>query len=364
MHGAWRSLPPHLRQILVWSAMWSVLVLAAESPVVQDSHAGVLESLAFWSLIFCPPIWCAAGCCYLTAARQAVLSARWGRLVLAWLLISLCWGLIQLWPNVGFSRSLKIASSTSSRFLHSWHAALQILPFTVWNSLFYGGLLVAAYALSLRSERNRLLLQDASIARGRTAALRGELALANLQRHVEPALLLDVMGEVELLYRSGTDRADELLARLVEFLRCAMPGLKGLASTLQAELQLAAAWTQLQRARAAGAAGDAPPAPLWTLDIAPELPAQAFPSQIMLPLLALAAPGSQPCLKVRHGEEGLRIEVHGLGQPLPASFSNHARLSLRSLLGPDFAFDTGAGPPISLALSLPPQPNPGECRGT
>jgi len=74
---------------------------------------------------------------------------------------------------------------------------LALFSYNLWNSLFYGGLLVAGYVLSVRGERTRVLLREAAIARGRTEALLGELQLQMLQAQIDPTLLLAALDEVQ-----------------------------------------------------------------------------------------------------------------------------------------------------------------------
>jgi hypothetical protein len=228
--------------------------------------------------------------------------------------------------------------------------------YNLWPNLFYGGILVVVHVLALRTERMRSLLQDAAIARGRSAALRGEAELDALHRHIDPALLLDVMAEVERRYRDAPEQADELLGRLVEFLRCAMPGLKDRASTLEVEMQLALAYAQLQAVREGGAS--------WRVVLPAALPAMPFPSQFVLPLLALAAPKAAPRLLVRCQGAAARLEARGLGRAPPLDFMQHARLSLQSLLGERFELQATDCPDPQLTLTLHPPPSEGEHHGT
>ena len=92
----------------------------------------------------------------------------------------------------------------------------------------------------------RSLLHANAVARNRTQAILDEARLQALQRQVDPALLLSSMGELEKRYRNEPDGAERLLETLVEFLRCAMPGLREPVSTVDTELRLARAYVRLQ----------------------------------------------------------------------------------------------------------------------
>jgi hypothetical protein len=329
------------RQILVWGTLWGIVVTAAEGVVIQDPDAGLGQALRFWLLQWLLPAWCAVGCLYLVVTRMAVRRGNGWPVVLGWLAVSLSWGILQPWINTVSNTWL---GTTPNGTLG------ERMVYNLWPCLFFGGILVGAYALALRTERTRSLLQDAAIARSRTTALRGEAELADLQRHVDPDLLLDVMGDVERRYRNAPEQADDLLGRLVEFLRCAMPGLKDRTSTLAAELQLACAYVKLQSTRAVGRGEGAG----WIIDEPADLPSLVFPSQLVLPMLALAAPGAEPRLRVRRPSGGVQIELHDLGRPVPEEFAQQARMSLQSLLGETFALhiDAERNPQLALTLGL------------
>ena len=160
------------------------------------------------------------------------------------------------------------------------------------------------------------------------------------------------MADVEQRYRSAPEQADDLLGRLVEFLRCAMPGLSDRTSTLRTELQLARAFVNLQSARRLGAGSGTNAS--WTIDEAADLPNLPFPSQLMLPLLTLATASTAPCLLLRGRSSSVEIEVHGLGRTVPEEFMQRARSSLRSLFGEAFALqvDVDRNPQLALTLGI------------
>jgi hypothetical protein len=334
------------RQTVLWGCLWGIAAVAGQGVSTTGALGFDVDSLVWllaWTLE-----WCATGCLHLVVTHRAV--ARGGRwwLVGGWLGVAVAFAVCVPVIELGIS----ILASGSNRPGPAWGSYSDRVAFNLWPSLFYGGLLVAGYALALRTERTRSLLQDAAIARSRTHALCVQAELAALQQHVDPALLLDVMGEVEHRYRDGARRADELLNRLVDFLRCAMPGLKGPSSTLHTELQLVQAYVQLQRERSPGSCCTA----AWTITEAPALPDAAFPGQLLLPLMGLAAAGAGPRLTVctLADAASMSIEVHDLGQPLPTDFIRQARLRLQSLFGPRFVLDVDAehNPQLRLQFSL------------
>jgi Histidine kinase len=222
-----------------------------------------------------------------------------------------------------------------------------LLRYNLWLSLFYGGLLVAGYALSMRGERTRAALGEAALARGRTEALLGELQLQTLQAQIDPALLLAALAEVQRLYPQQSDRADALLERLVDFLRAAMPALKQRDSTLRAELQLAEALARLQALMPGGAR--------WQVEWPPSLPERAFPS-LLLPVMALVGESEAPRRVVQVGDAQLSLRVQGLGRGLPPNLEQRCRASLQAMLGPRFRLRVNESPQTQLLIELDPSP--------
>ncbi|MDP3822517.1 MAG: hypothetical protein Q8R33_13675 [Burkholderiales bacterium] len=147
-----------------------------------------------------------------------------------------------------------------------------------WGALFYGGLFVAAYRLSMQTERTRALLARAEIARQETERLFSEAQLLSLQGHVDPAFLLRAMVEVERRYAHDATGMGRLLDALVSFLRSAMPGVRSGASTLAAELllaeQYARVWAELEPGRAT-----------WRIQVEGTMPELPFPALLLLPVL-------------------------------------------------------------------------------
>jgi hypothetical protein len=84
---------------------------------------------------------------------------------------------------------------------------MPVTLYNLWINLFYGGLLMIAYSLTLRRDRMRSLSHANAVARNRTQSILDPARLQALQRQVDPALLLDSMGELEKRYRDEPDGA-------------------------------------------------------------------------------------------------------------------------------------------------------------
>jgi len=328
-------------QVVVWGTLWGLAVSAAEGIAFQArwSDLSPAEFIRFWLGLWVLPGWCVVGGLYLVAVR---LAERRGRpaLLAGWLLISVGWAITE--PMIGATRL--------DLLLHQVPFGRDLLFYILWLCLFYGGLLMAAYRLALQADRTSALLQDAAIARGRTTVLRDQVELGLLRRRVDPTLLVDVLHDIEQLYRRASRHADVLLDRLVEFLRCATQGVNGQLSTLEGELQLLAAYQRLQAARG-GPGDDAAHAPVAAPDGVPLMP---FPGQLLLPLLALGGPAARLCLSVRRAPEEVVIELHGLGQAVPESLEQRMRVELQSLFGGRFRLQTGGTSGLALSIGLRP----------
>jgi hypothetical protein len=219
---------------------------------------------------------------------------------------------------------------------------MSLMVYNLWINLFYGGLLMLAYSFTLRRERMRSLLHANAVARNHTQATLDEARLQALQRQVDPALLLGSMGELERRYRTEPDRAERLLETLVDFLRCAMPGLREPISTVEAELRLARAFVRLQEERGSTSG--------WSIkELQRETLQAQFPSLLMLPLLALGADASNPQLTTQAVNGRVTLTLSGLREA-SLDFLQLLRTRLQSVYGE--AFFVKRDPSIKTVLEI------------
>ena len=257
-----------------------------------------MRQLLFWLLYWVMPFWCLVGCMFVWLADHHEPIAPRGRLLAA--VLALCAFSAALDPLLSFAllRLIKEVFPQFGRYAAAlpiepmWinltsFSFFQIFLYQLWTTIFYGGLLVATRIFTVRVERTRHLLHQSAMARSRTEALLDNTRLQTLQSQIDPNLLLDSMQELDQRYRSSPERAEALLEALVEFLRYAMHGLRVPVSTLDAEVQLARAFSHLQRERGVG--GE------WRFIEEPATPPAnsiKFPSLLMLRLLALGDDGA------------------------------------------------------------------------
>ncbi|TXH46477.1 MAG: sensor histidine kinase [Burkholderiaceae bacterium] len=118
-----------------------------------------------------------------------------------------------------------------------------------------------------------------------------------LQAQIEPHFLFNTLANIQQLVATGAPQAPAVLGSLVNYLRAAMPDLKGQGSTLGREFELARAYLELMHLRM-------PDRMQFSLQLTDELRGLHFPPAGLLTLVENAVQhGIDPC------EEGGLIEV-------------------------------------------------------
>ena len=333
------KVPALPRRVLTWGLAWGLAISLVE-PLsmldidLLDSPQRLLWMLAYWAA----PLWCLIGCLFTWAADRGERVAGTRGVVVAWLLVSLCGALAQPAASIVLSdlaRNFLPVDRFSAevgvpRLDWSPNALLGSWLLNLWTCLLYGGLLMAGYALTRRSERIHTLLHETAMARSRTEELLDMARLEALERQIDPALLLNAMQELECHYRADPDRADRLLEALVEFLRCAMRGLRERVSTLHSELRLAQAYALLQQERGVGGT--------WRIgaEAVPYADSSPFPSLLMLRLLALGGESGHPALTVYTDGDCIDLALSGLTRAPPTELRQSLSAQLRALYGERF----------------------------
>lgn len=217
----------------------------------------------------------------------------WSRYVIATLV---CVGASTLLVHV-ISPHVPVAAVIGWYTLELQHQT-SIDAFAFANILMLGGLAMVVYVRLTRVRRSEAAFARAQIARATTGRQVLAAQLAAMQAQVEPKFLFNTLDLVESLYVRDVHRADRVLDDLIDFLRAAMPQLRGEASTLAQECGLVAAYLRILHARMGTRLE-------YALEVPPELGSAPFPPMLLLPLIDNA---------IRHGLEPLplggRIEVH------------------------------------------------------
>jgi hypothetical protein len=347
------------RRILAWGTAWGIAMTVVEQLAFTPGEAWATVSMLWWWLTqWLTPVWCLVGCVFVwvtdrTACRHGIRGS-----LLGWLTVAVTSAIVQPFLSNYLQTWIRrvlpgaAAFTTDKTVLMQFHPlTMPLAAYNLWINLFYGGLLMMAYSLTLRRERMRSLLHANAVARNHAQAILDEARLQALQRQVDPALLLSSMGELEKRYRNEPDGAERLLEALVEFLRCAMPGLREPISTVDTELRLARAYVRLQEERGLVSGWRIKELQNGTLDA-------KFPSLLMLPLLALGAEGSSPLLIAQAANGRVTLTLSGL-RDASLDFVQNLRTRLRSVYGEAFAVKQDPSTKAALEITLNAEPPTG-----
>ena len=344
------------RRIIVWGTAWGIAITVVEQLAFTPSEAwATVSMLSWWLTDWLTPLWCLVGCIFVWVADRAARQHQIRGSLLGWLTVAVISAMVQ--PFLSNRVPTWIREFLPDAAALTTHGAMHMPPhrltmaltvYNLWINLFYGGLLMMAYSLTLRRERMRSLLHANAVARNHTQAILDEARLQALQRQVDPALLLSSMGELEKRYRNEPDEAERLLETLVEFLRCAMPGLREPVSTVDTELRLARAYGRLQEERGSTSGWCIEELQHGTLHV-------QFPSLLMLPLLALGANGSHPLLTNQAANGRVTLTLSGLRE-VSLEFVQHLRTRLQSVYGEAFAVTRDPSTKTALEITLIPEP--------
>jgi hypothetical protein len=148
----------------------------------------------------------------------------------------------------------------------------------LWLNGICGGVYVLGYHATNRAIRLRQRLTELRLACGEADMRLREMRLQAYRGQIRPATLLEALSELQVRYSIGRSAGDQLFDRLVDFLRAAMPSLRGGVSTLSAELAIINSYATLRNALRHES-------PRWQLKIPPP-PTDAGSNLIPLRVLA------------------------------------------------------------------------------
>lgn len=218
-----------------------------------------------------------------------------------------------------------------------------------------------------RRERAGLaaLARERELAQAQAQRREAELQLSVLAAQVEPHFLFNTLAGVRSAIATDPARASDMIDRLVDYLRAAIPRLRsseGSAATLGGQLEIVRAYLGLMAARL--------PRLSYSIDAAPELLAAPCPPLMLISLAENAVKhGVEPKIGPAHVEvqarrdEGGRLAVtvadDGAGFAGQASGSglglSNIRQRLRQMYGEQAALTLRARPAggVAVTLSLP-----------
>jgi signal transduction histidine kinase len=140
------------------------------------------------------------------------------------------------------------------------------------------------------------LAQERALSEAQARRREAELRLSVLAAQVEPHFLFNTLAGVRSAIATDPARASEMIDRLVDYLRAAIPRLRsdgGSESTLAGQLDIVRAYLGLMSARM--------PRLSWTIDVTPDLLAAPCPPLMLISLVENA---------VKHGAEPKIGPVH------------------------------------------------------
>ena len=129
-----------------------------------------------------------------------------------------------------------------------------------------------------RAKRRAASLRGLRLERASKVRRTVEARLQAVQARVDPQFLFDTLAAAERIYESDAAAGDRLLEGLIGYLRAALPDLRGTASTLGKEVDLARAWLDIQRA----VVGDRLQ---YEIGAADDVRAARFPPMMIVPIM-------------------------------------------------------------------------------
>ncbi len=246
---------------LLWAGALTSLEMSVELGEGMRAVNTLLQLMA---------VWCATGIAWAGAARLLEPYAPTSLLIVAWVVMAIT-------LSVGQSELISLFKFVPATDLRRFPFET-LFVHILWLNAFYGGLYFTGFVGSSRVLRSRRRVARLNRVLSEEAAQLGEARLRALRGQMQPRMLIDVIGALKDRYARDPVQADELVARLIAYLRAATRAPLFGDSTIAAELQLAKCYVELQAALSPDAAG-------WRVDLAIPAPAHAFPTQSLLPLI-------------------------------------------------------------------------------
>jgi sensor histidine kinase YesM len=186
-------------------------------------------------------------------------------------------------------------------------------PLRLLSDALYWGLpaliLVVIADLHERSLRADSAAHATDLARTQQGLAEAEQRLALLQAQIEPHFLFNMLGNVRRLYRTDPQAGAETIARLMRYLRTAMPQVRNASGSLGDEMELVRAYLELYRIRMGSRLA-------FEIDVPAPLRGHAFPPMLVMTLVENAirhglepAGGGHVEVRARRQRDALEVEV-------------------------------------------------------
>jgi hypothetical protein len=180
-----------------------------------------------------------------------------------------------------------------------------------------------------RAKRRAASLRGLRLEHARKVRRTVEARLQAMQARVDPQFLFDALAATERIYESDAAAGDRLLEDLIGYLRAALPDLRGTASTLGKEADLARAWLDIQRV----VVGDRLQ---YEIGAADDVRAARFPPMMIVPIMEgmIKAARDGPrmvALTLRAHREASRISLRVACSSVASDADLEAAASMREL---------------------------------
>ena len=205
----------------------------------------------------------------------------------------------------------------------------------VWGMIAFGGLLAILYEWQARTEQVMEAVRAAGIAGEVVERKILDSRLSSLKARVDPEFLYSVIARTQTLYGEKIDAAEQLLERLIEFLRASLPHSRELTVTIEEEVLLCRAYLELEKALRLDSFS-------YETRTDAALSGSYFPPSVLLPLLqAVLPPLASPVRHVHFSiiaerqTAGVRVELtcHAVSPPPPDQALDAACTALRAFYG-------------------------------
>jgi sensor histidine kinase YesM len=137
-------------------------------------------------------------------------------------------------------------------FFFVWWPAYEFFTFTIFyarQAIFPWAFVAAAWYIVQRSNERATALRERQVSRQRLEMRMVEARLNAMQAQVEPHFLFNTLAHVKRLCHTDPALARHMLESFCDYLRYALPQMRGNAATLGSELDLADAYLDIQRIR-------------------------------------------------------------------------------------------------------------------
>jgi hypothetical protein len=286
--------------------------IGALSVMQQPPVLDVLE-VGLWWLLYAAVFWICLLAAGVVGERLAAGAGRMAR------------GALWIAMASGCALAANLCTAPRARILIEQGVVQGVLPMQLYGFALSFTLAVLYFAHLGRSRSHeqaaaRLVMAQRAQREARRRSVQVELQA--VQARIDPVLLFGMLEAVRLAYADDSARAERLLDELIAFLRASLPHLRGHASSVAREAELARAYAQLLSLAQAGGWG-------MKVEVSPAAMHARFPPGALVPLLdgALRARGGQCALQATCAQGLCRVVLE-----LPARPSERAITEVRALL--------------------------------